>query len=149
MGLFLSLAGCAHRPLAVVLSFGVCPVTTRDGRDIDDGGSDVGAVVATDLSPTPRRLATTHFPGSICALEASAPGGLPAIACTDPHIDIRYILAWTRPGARKLVLERRQEPFGEAASEAPVRTPLGELKIERNTWINTAPVSGCSPSENR
>jgi hypothetical protein len=135
----------------VVLSFGVCPVTSRAGQDIDDGGADVGANVATDLGPTPRRLATTHFPAAICAAQPDAPGGLPAIACTDPHFDLRFVLAWTRPSARELVLERREEPLprGEAAAAAPSRAVLAELPIQRNTWINAAAGTGCSPSENR
>ncbi len=130
-----------------MLSFAACPVTrTADGRDVDDGGVDVAANVSSDVAPATRQLAHDHFPGT-CALE-SAPGGLPALACADPHVDVRYVLAWTRPSPRTLVLERR-EVAGATAAGAPgsaapaVRRPVAELAIERKTWISAPPGPSC------
>ncbi|HEX3903772.1 MAG TPA: hypothetical protein VH853_13105 [Polyangia bacterium] len=138
-------AACAHRPLAVVLSFGACPVTrTPDGRDLDDGGVDVAANVATDLAPAPRRLAVTHFPGG-CETEVAVVGGLPSLTCSDPHLDVHYVLGWTRPSPRTLVLERREVaiPAGDVAPPA-VHVPLAKLPIERATWIHVAPRTSCA-----
>ncbi len=143
-------AACAHRPLAVVLSFAACPVTrAADGRDVDDGGVAVAANVSSDLAPATRQLARDHFPGA-CAIEL-APGGLPALACADPHGDVRYVLAWTRPSPRTLVLERREYPAaaGGTTADAPgpatptVRRPVAELGIERKTWISAPPSASC------
>ena len=128
--LFSSLA-CAHRPLAVVLSFAACPA--------NDHGVDVAANVASDLAPTVRAIARDHFPGT-CTIQ-TAPGGLPALTCGAPGADLLYALAWTRPAARKLVLERRQ--LSVAAAAPAVSQPLAELGIERKTWISAPPQTTC------
>jgi hypothetical protein len=144
-------AGCAHRPLAVLLSFEVCPVTrTPEGHDVDDGGVDLVANVSTDLAPGVRGVARAHFPGG-CRFEL-APGGLPQVICGDPHIDVRYELAWTRPKARALVLERRETPLPDdeaSAAGAPpaapsVRRPVADVAIDRAAWIRAAPHPTCS-----
>ena len=142
-------AACAHRPLAVVLSFDACPVTRpADGRDVDDGGVDLTASVATDLAPAPRRLAAAHFPGA-CDAAIAVRGGLPSLTCGDPHVDVRYVLAWTRPSSRTLVLERREYAIAAGDSVSPTATPtvqrtLAELPIERAAWINAAPRQTCT-----
>lgn len=136
---------CAHRPLAVLLSFDVCPVTRApDGRPADDGGANVVANVSTDVTPGLRAVARDHFPGA-CTVEL-APGGLPLLACHDPHLDVRYVLAWTRPKARALVLERREVPTVAVGAVAPAPTvhrPIAELPIDRTAWIKTAPQPTC------
>ncbi len=119
---------------------------TPDGRDRDDGGVDLTASVATDLAPAPRRLAVAHFPGA-CDAAIAVRGGLPSLTCGDPHVDVRYVLAWTRPSSRTLVLERRE--YALAAGDSPTATPtvhlpLAELPIERATWINAAPRQTCT-----
>ncbi len=149
--------GCAHRPLAVLLSFDVCPVRSPSGADRDDGGVDVVANVSTDLQSGVRGVARDHFPGS-CTIEL-APGGLPLLACSDPHVDVRYVLAWTRPKARALVLERRETPLpGDAASVAgrpspapSIRRAVAEVDIDRAAWIRAAPQPACgaAPSAKR
>jgi len=127
-------AACAHRPLAVVLSFAACPA--------GDHGVDVAANVASDVAPAVRELARDHFPGT-CAI-ASAAGGLPALACGEPGVDARYALAWTRPSARTLVLERREySAAAGSAAPTPVRRPVAELAIERKTWISAPPQPSC------
>jgi hypothetical protein len=131
-------AACAHRPLAVVLSFAACPVA--------GGGSDVTANVSSDVAPATRPLARDHFPGA-CAIE-SAPGGLPALACAGSPVDTRYVLAWTRPAPRTLVLERREYPVsrtgGAPESTTPaVRRAVAELAIDRQAWISAPPRSTC------
>lgn len=132
---------CAHRPLAVLLSFDVCPVThAPDGRDVNDGGVNVVANVSTDITPGVRAVAHDHLPGA-CAVEL-APGGLPLITCTEPHVGIRYVLAWTRPKARALVLERREYPIPAGATPT-ARRPIAELPIDRTAWIKTAPQPTC------
>ena len=126
-------AACAHRPLAVVLSFAACPAGAQ--------GVDVAANVASDLAPAVRQLARDRFPGA-CAVE-SAPGGLPALACGDPRADARYALAWTRPSSRTLVLERREYSAAAGSAAAPRRRPVAELAIERKTWISAPPHPSC------
>ncbi|HLK93741.1 MAG TPA: hypothetical protein VKZ18_27865 [Polyangia bacterium] len=141
-------AGCAHRPLAVLLSFDVCPATRApSGGDRDGGGADVVANVSTDVAPGLRGVARDHFPGS-CTVEL-APGGLPLLACSDPHVDARYVLAWTRPKARALVLERRETPLpgGDASAAGPpppsIHRAVAEIDIDRAAWIRAAPRSTC------
>ena len=133
---FVSAVACAHRPLAVVLSFAACPAGDR--------GVDVAANVASDVAPAVREIAGDHFLGA-CAIEM-APGGLPTLACGDPRADLRYALAWTRPSPRTLVLERRQYS-GATGTAAPaataVRRPVAELAIERKTWISAPPQPTC------
>jgi hypothetical protein len=137
-------AGCAHRPLALVLSFAACPVTrAANGQDVDDAGVDVAANVSTDLAPETRALAHEHFPGS-CAIE-TAPGGLPALACSDPHVDVRYFLAWTRPSPRTLVLERREVSLATASTRPTARRPLAELAVDRKVLISAPPPPTCPP----
>jgi hypothetical protein len=140
-------AGCAHRPLAVLLSFSVCPVTrTPDGHEVDDGGVDVVANVSTDVAAGVAGVARDHFPGA-CSV-VLAPGGLPVLACADPHVDIRYELGWTRPKARLLVLERREVPTppegaGGATPTSTARRAVAEVPIDRAAWIRAAPHPSC------
>jgi hypothetical protein len=128
---------CAHRPLAVVLSFAACPAGA--------GGVAVAANVASDLAPAAREVARDQFPGA-CALDPG-PGGLPALACGDPRAGRRYALVWTRPSPRTLVLERREyavAPGAGATAAAPaLRRPVAELAIERKTWISAPPRPTC------
>jgi hypothetical protein len=130
-------AACAHRPLAVVLSFAACPA--------GDGNVNVAANVATDVSPAVRELARDRFPGA-CAVELAA-GGLPALACGDPRGELRYALAWTRPSPGKLVLERRQlsvAPAGGAVRPAPaVPRPVAELAVHKKVWVSAPPQATC------
>ena len=125
---------CAHRPLAVVLSFAACPAGDR--------GVDVAANAASDVAPAVREIARDHFPGA-CAIETPT-GGLPALACGAPGVDARYALAWTRPSPRTLVLERR-EYSAAAGDKAPtsVRRSVGELDIDRKARIIAPPQPIC------
>jgi hypothetical protein len=121
-------AACAHRPLAVVLSFNACPA--------GDGSVNVAANVASDVAPAVRELARDRFPGA-CAVELAA-GGLPALACADQSGTLRYALAWTRPSPGKLVLERRQLQPAPA-----VLRPVAELAVHRKVWISAPPQPSC------
>jgi hypothetical protein len=139
---------CAHRPLAVLLSFGVCPLTRApDGQKVEggEGGAEVAANVSTDVAPGLRTVARGRFPGA-CTVEL-APGGLPLLACRDRQAGVRYVLAWTRPKARALVLERREYAIaaGETAVADPTaRRPLAELSIDRTAWVRAAPRQSCN-----
>lgn len=130
----LSSVACAHRPLAVVLSFAACPAGDR--------GVDVAANVASDVAPAVRQIARDRFPGA-CAIE-SAPGGLPTLACGEPRAAVRYALAWTRPSLRTLVLERREYSVAAGnAATAALRRPVGELAIDRTARIIAPPQATC------
>jgi hypothetical protein len=126
-------AACAHRPLAVVLSFAACPA--------GDGGVNVAANVASDVAPAVREIARDHFPGA-CALELAA-GGLPTLACGDPRGELRYALAWTRPSPRKLVLERRQLAAAATLAAPAVPRLVAELAVDRTAWISAPPQATC------
>jgi hypothetical protein len=113
--LLLVVAGCAA-PVAEV-AWRACPVVrTADGRDVDDGGVDVSLEVHGAHA---RQLSIGHFPG---ACRAAAGEGA-TLVCSDPHVDTRYELSWTRAAPGTLTVERREYAVPAVDGASPPADP--------------------------
>jgi hypothetical protein len=134
--------GCAHERGLAEVSWRACAVTkTADGHDVDDGGVDVAATIARGRS---ERIAAGHYPGMCWA----APGELSRLVCSDPHVDVRYVLQWTRPTPTSLAVERLEYPVSSDDNVPDATTPrsrrtLRTFAIDAGTRVVVAPIPRC------
>jgi len=108
---------------AAQVAWQLCPVTrSADGRDIDDGGVDVGIEIRGSSS---QRLSLGHFSHECHRLAATTP----TLECTDPHRDVRYELVWVRPSPGRLVIEQREYALPTVDGSVAPTSPATRRKL--------------------
>lgn len=126
--------GCARGVAVVEVSWQVCAVVrTPEGNELDDAGVDV---VATLRRVHVERVDAGHYPGA-CWRE---PGELSRLVCGDPHIDVRYVLQWTRPAPASLVVERLEYAVSSDDDVPDPTTPQSRRVLRKFAVSPTARV---------